>query len=135
MIKQNTIYKPHWETVEHGWHAVVSLCNQGYRWTAFIEFAEAPVWRIWAGCMFSTVQEAQEWCRTEIANQMHRNLSPQSGIASYDNHEQTDAWQWLWTTLSQELGVDQAEAVRQEMLRRVQAGRLTDQAVGVHATG
>ncbi len=63
-------HQQQWERVDHGWRAVAALCGKEPRWTAYIEYAEVPQWRIWAGCLFPTLQEAQEWCQSEIVYQM-----------------------------------------------------------------
>lgn len=118
-----TTHDPQWETTEHGWHAVAALCSKGYKWTAYIEYADAPYWRIWAGCMFESLDKAQEWCRAEISNQLERSeqqtrhretASEISGL-----EVEPKAWQWFWNTLSEELGKDRTVALRTELAQRL----------------
>mgnify|MGYP006310471245 CR=1 FL=1 len=121
--------EPQWETTEHGWHAVATL-SKGYQWTAYIEYVDAPYWRIWAGCMFDSLHLAQEWCHAEIAHQIERlggeqlqEMVENNGgekkeqVASPD---EPDAWNWLWMTLSDELGDSRAKQLRNELNRRLQ---------------
>jgi hypothetical protein len=67
--------KPEWEVTEQGWHAVVTPSNSARQWTAYVESSDTALWRIWAGCLFGSVQDAQEWCRHEIAHQQTRSLN------------------------------------------------------------
>ncbi len=123
MSRYYTTHEPQWETTENGWHAVVGLCDKGYQYTAYIEFADAPLWRIWAGCMFATRQAAQEWCHSEISRQMHRSMDECLLPVAEEPVSDTDAWCWLWSTLSSELGDEQATRVRSELARRLYAAR------------
>lgn len=70
MASVHPSHTPVWETVEHGWRAVVSPCGNGQRWTAHLEYHTSPQWRIWAGCLFQTIDQAKEWCSTEIHHQI-----------------------------------------------------------------
>jgi hypothetical protein len=121
MSVYHTTHDPHWETHENGWHAVVALCNKGYQWTAYIEFADAPSWRIWAGCMFPTIQEAQEWCKNEIAHQkmLLRASRPVQAGDSAVVPSAPSALNWLWQKLRLELGDHHAEEIRDELSRRL----------------
>ncbi|NJN67089.1 MAG: hypothetical protein HC884_10440 [Chloroflexaceae bacterium] len=89
MFHLTTTYEPGWETTERGWHAVVSLGSMGH-WSAYIEFDDAAPWRIWAGQMFSTMREAQEWCQGQIAYQVQR--SAEVNGAGLD--ESGECWMW-----------------------------------------
>ncbi|NJN67185.1 MAG: hypothetical protein HC884_10990 [Chloroflexaceae bacterium] len=110
--------EPQWEMTESGWHAVVARCSRGKGWTAYLEYENAPHWRIWSGCLFETMGQARDWCSEEIIKQMHRSGSPQSLMCAW--HLETAPWRWLWDRLSQELGYTRTEEVRREMLRRLQ---------------
>lgn len=116
MSADYTTHEPEWETIEQGWHAVASLCNKGYHWTAYIEYVDAPYWRIWAGCMFESLQQAQEWCRKEIAHQMQNQEMPP---AERDWSIEPGAWRWLWETLSRELGEERTTTIRNELAERL----------------
>jgi hypothetical protein len=120
-----TTHEPQWETTEYGWHAVAALCSTGYQWTAYIEYADAPHWRIWAGCMFESLQQAQEWCRTEIAHQIRRSEVAQVAEVSTADcwSEQPEAWNWLWATLNAEVGEARAAEIREELARRLREGK------------
>jgi len=110
MSSDYAINEPQWETIENGWHAVAALYSKGYQWTAYIEYVDAPYWRVWAGCMFETLQQAQDWCRNEISHQMQRGEV---------EHSEPEAWIWLWDTLSKELGPTRAAQIRAEMAQRL----------------
>lgn len=115
-------YEPKWETVENGWHAVASLLNNGYQWTAYVQYVNAPYWRVWAGCLFENLQEAQAWCRAEIANQMQQapSLPAEPGTEhGYSWDQEPEAWRWLWNTLSKEIGITKTEEIRNELARRL----------------
>jgi hypothetical protein len=127
-----TVHDPKWETTEHGWHAVAALCSKGYQWTAYIEYADATQWRIWAGCMFESLQQAQAWCHAEIANQLQRGGGggtddmPHPGAAAdaavdEEQGQETSAWHWLWSTLRDELGETRMGEIRAELERRMPA--------------
>lgn len=59
----------HWETTaESGWRSAATL-TRGYQWTAYIEYVEGSQWRIWAGYLFDSLDQAQEWCKAEVAYQ------------------------------------------------------------------
>lgn len=59
----------HWEaTTENGWRSAANL-TRGYQWTAYIEYVEGSQWRIWAGYLFDSLAQAQEWCKAEVAYQ------------------------------------------------------------------
>lgn len=110
--------EPQWESTQHGWHAVASLCG-GAQWTAYIEYIDAPYWRIWAGCMFRSLQTAQDWCRKEIENQLQRAEPPQPAAAESSWHTEPEAWRWLWDTLSSELGEARTTEIRTELAARL----------------
>lgn len=113
----SSYHEPQWETTEGGWHAVAALCSSGHQWTAYIEYVNAPYWRVWAGCMFEDLQQAQEWCKAEIAHQMqHTGPVPD---AENTWQMEPDAWRWLWETLSNEVGVPRATEIRNELARRL----------------
>lgn len=115
--------EPQWETTEHGWHAVASL-SKGYQWTAYIEYVDSPYWRIWAGCMFDSLKHAQEWSFAEIAHQIERLGGDQTGATGKGAATQApsqDPWEWLWETLSNELGHDRMSDIRAEMSQRLLA--------------
>jgi len=114
----STTYETQWEVSENGWHAVVALCTKGYQWTAYIEYANSPHWRVWAGCMFPNIQQAQEWCKAEIVHQI-RSTYDDASLHEGEKNNETGAWHWLWSKLSDELGHTQAAAIRDEMNRRL----------------
>jgi hypothetical protein len=89
MFHATTRYEPGWETTEQGWHAVVSLGNMGH-WAAYIEFDETAPWRIWAGRMFATMREAQEWCQGQIAYQVQRSAE----VNGLGIDEAGECWMW-----------------------------------------
>jgi len=116
IIEEETSY-PQWETNEHGWHAVVTHNITSNQWTAYIEYADAPFWRIWAGCMFERLRQGQEWCRAEIAHQMSKgNLAPPP---LKEEPAEPPAWRWLWETLENEVGLSRTNEIRAEMLQRL----------------
>ncbi|NJN68003.1 MAG: hypothetical protein HC884_15480 [Chloroflexaceae bacterium] len=123
------INEPQWETTEQGWHAVAALCSKGYQWTAYIEYVDAPYWRIWAGCLFEDLRSAQRWCRAEIEHQMQRNPPPPPAPAS-DWTIEPEAWQWLWNTLSNELGETRVTEIRNELARRLREHAVPEQVSG-----
>lgn len=110
--------EPQWESTQHGWHAVASLCSGGTQWTAYIEYIDAPYWRIWAGCMFRSLQSAQDWCRKEIEHQLQRAEPPPAPRQSLW-HAEPESWRWLWDTLSSELGETRAAEIRTELAERL----------------
>lgn len=126
--RYSTSYEPQWQMTEKGWHGVVALCSKGYQWTAYIEYADTPHWRIWAGCMFPTIQEAREWCQAEIQYQMRTN-------GADTRQPEPDAWGWLWKKLSDTLGDTEAASIRTELARRMQSddALLQTRYVGQHA--
>jgi hypothetical protein len=113
--------EPQWETTEHGWHAVASL-SKGYQWTAYIEYVDAPYWRIWAGCMFDSLRLAQTWCRAEIAHQVQRlgGESLDETVAEGATEPEPTAWDWLWLTLGNDLDKERLSQVQHEFNRRLQ---------------
>lgn len=113
MASSYTTHEPQWETIESGWHAVAALCSRGYQWTAYIEYVDSPQWRIWAGCMFDSLQGAQEWCRAEITHQIRRSGMEQQQA------EEPEAWHWLWETLTFELGEARTTEIRKEFSQRL----------------
>lgn len=137
MARVHPSYKPAWETTEQGWHAVVSPCSNGYHWTAYLEYVATPQWRIWAGCLFQTVEQAKEWCHTEMAHQMKLNQAHTMSVPMGNNGnsperqehghsaagKQSEAWNWLWDTLNVEMGEGKTSAVRSELARRLQEER------------
>lgn len=122
MTADYTTHEPEWETTEHGWHAVAALCSKGYQWTAYIEYVDAPSWRIWAGCMFDNLERAQEWCRMEITNQAQRS-SVEKAVREWA--VEPDAWRWLWETLSSELGEARTAEIRTELSHRLRQDEQT----------
>jgi len=123
-------HTPQWELVENGWQAVVTLCNQDSQWTAYIQFAEAPFWRKWAGCMFRSLEEAQEWCKQEIVHQHRASVLPKHGPSKANTPQPITAWAWLWEKLNEQLGSNQATEIRSEMDRRLKNDHLSQRAVG-----
>ncbi len=113
---RKTVYEERWEMVEHGWRAVVMDTPTSPQFTAFIKYVGAPYWRIWAGQLFNTLQEAQEWCREEIALQLK-----QSGIEVPEKpwHAEPPAWRWLWETLSEKIGEAEALSIRTGLADRL----------------
>jgi hypothetical protein len=113
---RKTTYGSVWEMVEHGWRAVVSEIPASTQYSAFIKYVGAPYWRVWAGQMFDTVEEAQVWCREEIALQLK-----QAGIEVPEKpwHAEPPAWRWLWETLSEKLGEADTLAIRTELADRL----------------
>lgn len=109
-------YEPRWETVEHGWRAVVTDMSTSTKFTAFIKYVGAPYWRVWAGCLFDSLEEAQEWCRKEIAYQL-QTMGTQPPTKPWE--AEPPAWRWLWQTLSDKLGEDQALEIRTGLAERL----------------
>lgn len=85
MTNFQTMHNPEWETTENGWRAVVNAGNNAEQWTAFVEVADAALWRIWAGRTFKSVKDAQDWCKAEIDHQCQRN-----------NGALEDDGRWVW---------------------------------------
>ncbi|NJP04615.1 MAG: hypothetical protein HC837_02760 [Chloroflexaceae bacterium] len=107
-------YDVRWETVEHGWRAVVmDTVGSSPQFTAFVKYVGAPYWRIWAGCLFNTLEEAQQWCRAEIIKNAHSQRETQPW------HAEPPAWRWLWDTLYTELGEKRTFEIRDELARRI----------------
>ncbi len=90
----HTNHMTRWETTEKGWHAVTELNKKGNQWTAYIESANVPTWRIWAGCLFDTMELAQEWCRAEVAHQARRT-SFDTRMFAYTRSEDVRDDNWL----------------------------------------
>ncbi len=112
------IQEPEWETTEQGWHAVASLCH-GYQWTAYIEYVDATYWRIWAGCMFDSLDSAQAWCHAEITSQIQRaQVAPVAIPVQAEAEGVPTPQEWLWHTLGSELGAARADALRAEYEQR-----------------
>lgn len=90
MAQFYTNQSPEWEVVNYGWHAAVTKGSSNAQWTAFVEVdGQNPLWRIWAGCMFHSVEEAQEWCHSEIMRQRDRSIA-------FLQSERVEGGQWLW---------------------------------------
>ncbi len=81
MSTYHVAHDPHWEVTEQGWRAVATEGKNGYQ--AYIEHAESPSWRIWAGYLFKSVEDAQVWCRSEIAHQSKVNEDGTSSDAHW----------------------------------------------------
>lgn len=111
-----TDYEPRWETVEHGWRAVVLDMETSTKLTAYIKYIDAPYLRIWAGCLFDTLEDAQAWCRNEIASNVQHEEATE---ITKQWHKEPPAWQWLWDTLSEELGMERTLTIRAELARRL----------------
>jgi len=75
--------------------------------------------------MFESLQQAQEWCRTEIAHQIRRSEVAQVAEVSTADcwSEQPEAWNWLWATLNAEVGEARAAEIREELARRLREGK------------
>ena len=108
--------EPRWEVIEHGWRAVVLDMETSPQFTAFIKYVGAAYWRVWAGRLFDTLEDAKAWCRAEIAHQLQK-----SGIEIPPKPWAKDppAWQWLWDTLCDKLGEDQTAEIRTGLLGRL----------------
>lgn len=98
MYNFHTIREPQWENTEHDWRAVAAPYSKGYQWTAYIEPANAPFWRVWAGCLFDNIEDAQLWCRDEIHRQVHRTHTGRPA-AAVEVDEETGRGYWLWGKL------------------------------------
>jgi hypothetical protein len=109
-------YDARWETVEHGWRAVVLDVAGSTRLTAFVKYVGAPYWRIWAGKLFDNLEEAQAWCREEIATQLHKTEidAPQKPW-----HNEPPAWAWLWDTLVGKIGEQETLKLRNQFADKV----------------
>lgn len=127
MSKLKTPYEPRWEIVEHGWRAVVLDMETSTQFTAFVKYIDAPYLRVWAGQLFDNLEDAQAWCRREIANNL-QHASSQEVVKPW--HAEPPAWQWLWETLSAELGEERALEIRTGL-----ADRLHQQDDKVTSTG
>jgi hypothetical protein len=112
-------YNARWETVEHGWRAVVADVENSPRFTAFVKYVGAPYWRIWAGRLFDTLEDAQAWCREEIATQLHKT---QIDEIEKPWHAEPPAWRWLWETLSQKIGEQETLVLRNGLAERLREG-------------
>ncbi len=104
---------PRWEMTEHGWHGVATLTN-GTKWHAFVEHVDAPQHCTWAGTAFDSLREAQQWCREEIARLREQQITVPVSPPPLR------AWEWLWNTLTRELGEERMIEIRQEFVRRQQ---------------
>jgi hypothetical protein len=113
-------YDSRWETVEHGWRAVVLDVKGSTQLTAFVKYVGAPYWRIWAGKMFDTLESAQKWCYEEISTQLHKQ-----DIDEIEKpwHAEPEAWRWLWDTLSKKIGEDDTLKLRNEFAEKVRASQ------------
>lgn len=116
MSKLRTAYEPRWETVEHGWRAVVLDMETSPQFTAFVKYIDAPYLRVWAGQLFNSLEEAQAWCRREIEHNL-QHTSSQEIVKPW--HAEPPAWQWLWETLSGELGEERALQIRTGLAERL----------------
>lgn len=81
-------YAPEWETTAEGWRSVVSPSLNDGQWLAYVETSDHDTCRIWAGTAFSSVQDAQEWCKIEIARQVERSTH------SHPAGENNGTWVW-----------------------------------------
>jgi len=98
MLNYYITHEPEWETIENGWHAVVTPGGKSAQWTAYIEDAEIPHWRIWAGCIFNTFDDARRWCIEQMSQQIHRSISSNHDEEEegYDDAAEMD---WVWGEL------------------------------------
>ncbi len=117
--RQRSVAESRWETVEHGWRAVVLDVQSSTQFTAFVKYVGAPYWRIWAGRLFDSLEEAQAWCREEIATQLHKS---QIDALEKPWHAEPPAWRWLWETLSSKLGEQETLVLRNELAERLRDG-------------
>ncbi len=113
---RKTTYGSRWEAVEHGWRAVVMDMEQSTKFTAFVKYVGAPYWRIWAGKLFDTLEDAQHWCREEISTQLHKT---DIDAPTKPWEAEPAAWQWLWDTLSQKLGQQDTEVLRNQFADKI----------------
>ncbi len=107
--ERKTTTDSHWETVEHGWRAVVLDVPNTTKMTAFVKYVGAPYWRIWAGQMFDTLEAAQKWCLEEISTQLHKQ---EIDAPEKPWHAEPPPWQWLWDTLYEKMGEEETMRIR-----------------------
>lgn len=113
---RRTPHASRWEMVEHGWRAVVTNLENSTQYTAFVKYVGAPYWRIWAGRLFDTLEEAQNWCREEIRTQLHK-VQIEEPKKPWDS--EPPAWRWFWQTLSEKLGTEETLRIREGLAERL----------------
>lgn len=108
-----------WEHTEHGWRAVVTDVEGSTQLTAFVQYIDAPYWRIWAGRLFDSLGEAQTWCLDEIATRLHE---AQIDAPRKPWHAEPPAWRWLWESLETRLGLEETIRLRDGLAERLRNG-------------
>lgn len=105
-----------WEHAEHGWRGVVMDVDGSTQLTAFVQYVDAPYWRIWAGRLFDSLGEAQTWCYEEIATRLHET---QIDAPRKPWHAEPPAWCWLWESLEAKLGTEETVRLRDGLAERL----------------